>query len=108
MKQKTSPIIIEKPKSAEIKVKFIGKYSSPAKLPKTKAASTMLQWLDACDPLSIIAAKTSVALLTDEAKGAAGLGKTAKDSNPKKIHVSGIKPNSIFDGCDLDLEGGPS
>jgi hypothetical protein len=23
------------------------------------------------------------------------------------IHVGGIKPNSIFDGCDLDLEGCP-
>jgi hypothetical protein len=57
VKQKTIPIIIEKPKSAEIKVKFIGKYGSPAKLPKTKAASTMLQRLDACDPLSIIAVK---------------------------------------------------
>ena len=44
---------IERPKSAEIEV--IGKYGSPAKLPKTESALTILQWLDECDPLLIIA-----------------------------------------------------
>jgi len=47
----------ERPKSAEIEVKLIGKCGSPAKLPKTEPASTRLQWLDACDPLPTIAAK---------------------------------------------------
>ena len=48
---------ITRPKSAEIEVKFIGKCGSPAKLPKTEPASTILQWLDTCDPLPTIAAK---------------------------------------------------
>ena len=54
---KNAPVTIERPKSAEIEVKLIGKCGSPAKLPKTEPASTILQWLDACDPLPTIAAK---------------------------------------------------
>ena len=51
---KNAPVTIERPKSAEIEVKLIGKCGSPAKLPKTEPASTILQWLDACDPLPTI------------------------------------------------------
>ena len=63
--------------------------------------------------------KTPAATLTDEAKGAAGW-ENSKGQQPQEgtgsahslviamgIHVGGIKPNSIFDGCDLDLEGSP-
>ena len=106
---------IERPKSAEIEVKLIGKCGSPAKLPKTEPASTILQWLDACDPLPTIAAKLQQRHLRTKQKEQPdwenGKGQQPQEGTGSAhslviamgIHVGGIKPNSIFDGCDLDL-----
>ena len=109
----------ERPNSAEIEVKLIGKCGSPAKLPKTEPASTILQWLDACDPLPTIAAKLQQRHLRTKPKEQPDW-ENSKGQQPQEgtgsalslviamgIHVGGIKPNSIFDGCDLDLEGSP-
>ena len=116
---KNAPVTIERPTSAEIEVKLIGKCGSPAKLPKTEPASTILQWLDACDPLPTIAAKLQQRHLRmkqkeqpdwENSKGQQpqeGTGSAHSPLTAMGIHVGGIKPNSIFDGCDLDLEGCP-
>ena len=42
-KKKIAPIIIERPKSAKIKIKFIRKYGKLTKLPKIKPTSIILQ-----------------------------------------------------------------
>ena len=101
-------MIIERPKLVEPEIKFIGKYGNSTKLPKTEPASIILEWLDICDPLLIIAAKFQQRHLRTKQKEPPdwekykgqqpqeGTGSAHSLLTTMGIHVGGIKPKFDF------------